>query len=75
MPVISRFFGIVIFMFWREHRPPHFHAKYGEKEIVVEIISGKVNGKMSKRALTLIQDWRKLHKKEPRKHKKSMQKI
>lgn len=26
MPVISRFFGIVIFMFWREHAPPHFHA-------------------------------------------------
>lgn len=64
MPIISRFFGIAIFMFWREHRPPHFHAKYGDDEIVVEITSGKVNGAMSKRALSLIQDWRRLYKKE-----------
>lgn len=64
MPIISRFFGIVIFMFWREHRPPHFHAKYGDEEIVVEIESGQVNGAMPKRALALVQEWRKLHKKE-----------
>ena len=51
-------------MFWREHRPPHFHAKYGDDEIVVEIAGGKVNGTMSKRALSLIQDWRRLYKKE-----------
>jgi hypothetical protein len=33
MPIISRFFGIVIFMFWREHAPPHFHAKYGDEPL------------------------------------------
>jgi hypothetical protein len=64
MPIISRFFGISIFMLWREHRPPHFHAKYGDDEIVVEIQSGRVNGTMSKRALALIEEWRKLHKEE-----------
>ena len=64
MPIISRFFGISIFMLWREHRPPHFHAKYGDDEIVVEIQSGKVNGTMSKRALALVEEWRKLHKEE-----------
>ncbi len=64
MPIISRFFGISIFMLWREHRPPHFHAKYGDDEVVVEIQSGKVNGNMSQRALALIEDWRKLHKEE-----------
>ncbi|HAH07838.1 MAG TPA: transcriptional regulator [Elusimicrobia bacterium] len=65
MPVISRFFGIVIFMFWREHRPPHFHAKYGDDEIVVDIRSGRVvGGDMSKRALALVQEWRKLRKAE-----------
>ena len=64
MPIISRFFGISIFMLWREHRPPHFHAKYGDEEITVEIESGKVNGAMSKRALVLVQEWRKLRKKE-----------
>ncbi len=64
MPIISRFFGIVIYMLWREHRPPHFHAKYGDEEITVEIESGKINGTMSKRALGLIQEWRKLYKKD-----------
>lgn len=61
MPIISRFFGIVIFMFWREHRPPHFHAKYGDDEVVIEIESGKVSGTMIKRALALVQEWRQLH--------------
>jgi len=51
-------------MLWREHRPPHFHAKYGDDEITVEIESGKINGNMSNRALNLIQEWRKLHKQE-----------
>lgn len=64
MPIISRFFGIMIFMFWREHRPPHFHAKYGDEEVIMEIESGKINGTMSKRALALVQEWRRLHKKE-----------
>ena len=30
MPVISRFLGIIISMFWNDHAPPHFHAKYSE---------------------------------------------
>ena len=30
MPAISRFFGIVISMYYNDHAPPHFHAKYGE---------------------------------------------
>jgi len=64
MPIISRFFGILIFMFWREHEPAHFHAKYGDEEAVIEIETGKVSGKISQRALNLIQDWRELHKAE-----------
>ena len=62
MPVICRFFGIVIFMYWKDHAPPHFHAKYGDDEIVVEIRSGKISGSMSNRAIKMIQEWRKLHK-------------
>ena len=58
MPIISQFFGIVIYMFWREHEPAHFHAKYGEDEITVEIETGKVNGQMTPRALALVQEWR-----------------
>jgi len=51
-------------MFWREHNPPHFHAKYGDEEVVIEIESGKISGAMSKRALILVQEWRALHKEE-----------
>jgi hypothetical protein len=51
-------------MLWREHRPPHFHAKYGDDEVTVEIESGNVNGNMSTRALSLIQEWRNLHMKD-----------
>ncbi len=44
MPILSRFFGIVIAMYWRDHAPPHFHAKYGEQEVVVDIDTGRVTG-------------------------------
>ena len=61
MPVISRFYGIIIYMFWRDHAPPHFHARYGQGEIIVEIQSGAVQGSISPRALKLIQEWREAH--------------
>ena len=51
-------------MFWREHNPPHFHAKYGDDDIIVEIENGKVSGSMSRRALLLVQEWREAHKEE-----------
>jgi len=37
MPEISRFYGIIIRMFFNEHNPPHFHAEYGEYKIVVDL--------------------------------------
>jgi len=37
MPELSRFLGIVIAMFYREHGPAHFHAVYGDYKITVEI--------------------------------------
>ena len=40
MPELSRFLGIVIYMYYREHAPPHFHAEYAEFEITVEIATG-----------------------------------
>ncbi|HCE45776.1 MAG TPA: transcriptional regulator [Lentisphaeria bacterium] len=62
MPVISRFFGIIIYMYWRDHAPPHFHAKYAGEEVEIEIESGKVLGSMNKRALKMIQEWRESNK-------------
>jgi hypothetical protein len=64
MPIISRFFGIIIFMFWREHGPPHFHARYGDDEVIIEIQTGKLTGDISPRVLNMVQEWRELHKQE-----------
>ena len=64
MPEISRFLGIIIAMFYRDHSPPHFHAIYGEYEITVEIESGVIYGRFPKRALRLVFEWLELHKDE-----------
>jgi hypothetical protein len=62
MPTLSRFFGIVIFMNYNDHNPPHFHARYGEQEVTIEIESGLVRGEMSRRALEMVFAWTELHR-------------
>ena len=64
MPELSRFLGIVVAMYYREHGPAHFHAIYGDFEVTVEIESGRVNGNFPKRALAHVQEWRDLHRVE-----------
>ncbi|MFY9589449.1 DUF4160 domain-containing protein [Rickettsia endosymbiont of Halotydeus destructor] len=64
MPVISRFLGIVIMMYWKDHNPPHFHAKYGDYEIIVSMRGKVMEGKFPKRALQLVIEWLSLHKEE-----------
>lgn len=64
MPIISRFLGMVITMYWSDHAPPHFHAKYGEYEIIVTIEGGVVEGKFPRRALQLVLEWLDLHQDE-----------
>ena len=64
MPEISRFLGIVIRMYYRDHAPPHFHAVYGEYEISLEIESGVVEGRFPRRALSAVLEWLKLHREE-----------
>ena len=64
MPEISRFLGIVIRMYYREHAPPHFHAEYGEYEVVVQIESGVVDGRFPRRALRHVLEWLDLHREE-----------
>ena len=54
MPELSRFLGIVIGMFYREHGVAHFHAVYGEHEISVEVETGRIHGDFPPRALTLV---------------------
>lgn len=65
MPELSRFYGIVIAMFAKDHLPPHFHAIYGEYRAVYRIESTEMTeGDMPRRAHRLIQDWAELHKAE-----------
>lgn len=62
MPVLSRFFGIVVFINYNDHNPPHFHARYQEQEVTIEIQSGVVTGSMSKRALHMLFEWADQHR-------------
>lgn len=64
MPEISRFFGIVIAMYHREHEPAHFHARYGGRKAIVRIADGYIEGKLSPRAQALILEWWNLHREE-----------
>ena len=65
MPEISRFFGIIIRMFWREHEPPHFHAQYGEHVATIEVVSGAVTARrFPGKALQLLDEWRERHRDE-----------
>jgi Domain of unknown function (DUF4160) len=64
MPEISRFLGILVFMLYDDHHPPHFHARYVEFEVSVEIETGLVTGSFPRRALMLLMEWYALHKEE-----------
>ena len=65
MPEISRFFGIVITMYFDEHNPPHFHALYSgdEAQIGIEPIQ-VLEGHLPGRALSLSIEWAALHQRE-----------
>jgi hypothetical protein len=64
VPEISRFFGIVIAMYHREHEPAHFHARYGGSKVTVRIADGYIEGDFPSRARTLILEWWNLHRDE-----------
>ena len=65
MPEISRFLGIVVAMFYREHAPPHFHARYRDLEIRVDIRTGEIlTGGFPPRARRLVLEWLELHREE-----------
>ena len=67
MPRLSEFFGISIYMYWGDHGPPHFHARYsGQKaSIAIEDLS-LIAGSFSPRALGLVMEWAALHQQELR---------
>ena len=62
MPEVSRFFGIVIAIYFNDHPPSHFHAKYEEHKAKIDIKTGAIlMGSLPRRARALVEEWRALH--------------
>lgn len=65
MPEISRFLGIVIAMHYKEHAPPHFHAKYGGQRAAFSIQDLRLmEGKLPPRIVSYVLEWAFLHRDE-----------
>ena len=62
MPILSIFFGIVVWMFHDDHAPAHFHVEYAEHRAVIEIATGRVlHGRLPRRLARLVEEWRRMH--------------
>ena len=67
MPELSRFYGIIVRMFYDDHPPPHFHAAYQGEEVQVNIETLEVmKGGIRRRALVLVIEWAAIHRDELR---------
>lgn len=65
MPRISEFFGIVIAMYYNDHAPPHFHARYAEHEATFRIDTLRVlEGALPRRAAAMVVEWAEAHRDE-----------
>ncbi|MDX2079458.1 MAG: DUF4160 domain-containing protein [Terrimicrobiaceae bacterium] len=65
MPEISRFYGIIIQIYFADHPPPHFHALYGDSTAVIDINHLSVlRGNLPPRALGLVIEWASIHQTE-----------
>jgi hypothetical protein len=65
VPRLSYFYGIAIYLYYEDHDPPHFHARYGEHEARILIPTGAVlDGSLPRRAQRLVDDWVSEHRQE-----------
>ncbi len=65
MPEISSFFGIRVTMYYDDHNPPHFHAQYEDKKVIVDINKGRIiEGAFPTRQLKFVLAWAEIHKDE-----------
>lgn len=65
MPTLSIFFGIVIYIYWSDHNPPHIHARYAGEEAVFEIGTlALLEGSLPKRASAMVLEWMREHQDE-----------
>ena len=62
MPIISRFFGIVIRMFYEEHSPAHFHVEYQDGKAIFDFHGNIIKGDLASRTATkLVREWIDIH--------------
>jgi hypothetical protein len=62
VPRLCEFYGIVIYMYFADHNPPHFHAIYAEHEALIRIDNGSIiRGELPTTARRLVEQWRALH--------------
>jgi hypothetical protein len=67
MPEISRFYGIVVRLYFDDHPPPHFHVSYSGQSAKIDIDTLTViSGKLPPRALGLATEWAAMHQQELR---------
>jgi hypothetical protein len=67
MPVIARFYGIVIKMYFSqsEHGVPHFHAIYGEHNAIYAVETTKMlEGDLPVRSQRMVEEWAAQHRAE-----------
>ncbi len=67
MPILSRFYGIVIRMYFQqaEHNPPHIHALYGDDVAEVDIQTGEIiEGSLPPKALSMVREWIEINRKD-----------
>ena len=67
MPKVSEFYGIAIYVYYREHQPAHFHAIYAGTEAQVAIDPlGVLRGRIASRAMGLVMEWASSHQEDLR---------
>lgn len=57
MPRVSIFFGIVIYFYYDDHPPPHFHAMYEGNDAQFDLEGNPIKGNLPPKAVKLIQEW------------------
>ncbi|MDR1786339.1 MAG: DUF4160 domain-containing protein [Spirochaetaceae bacterium] len=65
MPELSRFLGVVVYMYFNDHNPPHFHVEYGEYSASIAIGNlSLLEGDVPSRILGYVVEWASMHKQE-----------
>ena len=68
MPILSMFYGVIIYMYFydtRKHKLPHFYVEYAEHSAVIAIATGDVlDGSFPQNKMKLVQAWLEIHREE-----------